>query len=200
MHKAIFLDRDGTLIEENGYICELPQSAIYPFTAEAIRRMRDAGFLVFGITNQSAIARGICTKAQVEKIHRDITGILRKEGAVMEHFYYSPYHPEFNREQYEEKSHWRKPEPGMLRQAAADYNIDLTQSYMIGDSPVDIEAGKNAGCRTVLVLTGKGKESLEILNERNIQPDIITENILTAIEIISAATGHPPGAPLHKLP
>jgi D-glycero-D-manno-heptose 1,7-bisphosphate phosphatase len=185
MNKAIFLDRDGTIIEEKGYICFLRQSEIFPFTAEAVRLMNENHFKVIGITNQSAIARGICTREQVETIHREIINTLAKQKAVIDRFYYCPYHEQGVIPGYRKKSDWRKPEPGMILQAAADFNIDLSQSYMMGDDLIDIETGKNAGCRTVLVLTGKGRETRDMLLEKDIRPDLITENILTAIKEVS---------------
>lgn len=186
MNKAIFLDRDGTIIEEKGYICNLRQSEIFPFTAEAVRLMNENHFKVIGITNQSAVARGICTREQVETIHREIIDTLAAQGAVIHRFYYCPYHEQGVIPGYRKKSDRRKPEPGMILQAAKDFNIDLSQSYMIGDDLIDIETGKNAGCRTVLVLTGKGNETRERLAGINIQPDLITGNILTAIKELLA--------------
>jgi len=184
MKKAIFLDRDGTIIEERDYICQLLESEIFHFTCEAVRLMKINHFKVIGITNQSSIARGICTKDQIETIHREIIGILRKKDAVIDKFYYCPYHPEGSIDEFTKVSEWRKPAPGMILQAAEDFDIDLPESYMMGDDLIDIEAGKNAGCRTVLVLTGKGRMTREKLPESNIQPDIISENILTAIKTI----------------
>ncbi|MCP4157926.1 MAG: HAD family hydrolase [bacterium] len=182
MNKAFFLDRDGVIIEEKSYICQLSQSEIFPFTCDAIKRMNAAGYKVIGITNQSAIARGICTVEQVETIHEEITRILAENGAVIDKFYYSPFHVDGVVPQFSKKSDRRKPAPGMLLQAAKDFNIDLSQSYMVGDSEVDILAGKNAGCKTILVRTGKGPQTLEALKKKNILPDIITDNILTAIK------------------
>lgn len=181
MNRAIFLDRDGTLIEERGYICSLEQSEIFPFTAEAVRLMKQKGFLVFGISNQSAVARGICTREEVENIHAEITTALAKEGAVIDKFYYCPYHPEGTVPEYRKRSDLRKPEPGMILQAAKEFDLDLSLSYMIGDDLIDIEAGKNAGCRTVLVLTGKGREMTAKATAVGPLPNLVTENILTFI-------------------
>jgi D-glycero-D-manno-heptose 1,7-bisphosphate phosphatase len=184
MNRAIFLDRDGVIIEEKGYICSLSQSVIFPFVGEAVRMMNESGFKVIGVTNQSAIARGYCTKDQVETIHREIIETLAKEGAVIDRFYYCPFLPGGTVPEYTKVSDLRKPAPGMILQAAADFDIDLSESYMMGDNIIDIETGINAGCKTVLVLTGKGGEMRKILEEKNIRPDLITENILTAIKMI----------------
>jgi D-glycero-D-manno-heptose 1,7-bisphosphate phosphatase len=148
--------------------------------------MQENHFKVIGITNQSSIARGICTIEQVERIHRQIIRILEKKGAVIDRFYYCPYHPEGTLSEFRKVSTGRKPAPGMILQAATDFNIDLSESYMMGDDRIDIETGKNAGCQTVLVLTGKGRMNRQqILAKKNQpQPDIISENILTAIKTI----------------
>ncbi len=187
MNRAIFLDRDGTIIEEKGYICSLSQSAIFPFTFEAVRKMNSAGFKVIGITNQSAIARGICTKEQVERLHADICKELLTEQAEFQRFYYCPFHPEGAVREYRQRHSWRKPQPGMILQAAVDFALHLPGSYMMGDDVIDIEAGKNAGCKTVLVLTGKGLDTRQILAQRGIVPDLTADNILTAIEKIISA-------------
>jgi D-glycero-D-manno-heptose 1,7-bisphosphate phosphatase len=184
MNKAIFLDRDGTIIEERGYICDLSESEIFPFTYEAVRLMNKNHFKVIGITNQSSVARGICTMEQVERTHREIIGILEKKGAVIDKFYYCPYHPEGALPEFKKVSMLRKPAPGMILQAAKDFNIDLSESYMMGDDLIDIKTGKKAGCRTILVLTGKGHMNRQRLQKKNIQPDIISKNILTAIKTI----------------
>lgn len=177
MNKAIFLDRDGVIIEEKGYISSLSQSAVFPFSAEAIGLMNRAGFLVIGITNQSAIHRGLATVREVEQIHRVIQEQLLSghPEALIHRFYYCPFYP----------SHpWRKPLPGMIHQAARDFDIDLSESYMMGDSVIDIQAGQNAGCKTALVLTGKGADTESQLKQLNLTPDFITENIHTATKLL----------------
>jgi D-glycero-D-manno-heptose 1,7-bisphosphate phosphatase len=183
-NKAIFLDRDGTIIEEKGYISGLRQSYIFPFSAAAVRYMNEHQFKVIGVTNQSAISRGICTPAQVEAIHSEITETLAQEGAIIDRFYYCPFHPDFKIPEYMHLAYFRKPLPGMLFKASIDFNLDLSKSYMIGDDVSDITAGKLAECKTVLVLTGKGQKAREELLARNIKPDLISENILTAIKEI----------------
>jgi D-glycero-D-manno-heptose 1,7-bisphosphate phosphatase len=184
MNKAIFLDRDGTIIDELGYVCHLALEKIFPFAFEAIKQMNKKGFKVIGITNQAAIARGICTQEEVEKLNNDLQSALNEKGAHLDRIYYSPYHPNFQQQRFKQLKNWRKPEPGMILQAAEDYGISLSQSYMVGDSAIDIIAGKNAGCKTILILSGKGQETNKELIQLNIKPNIITENILTACEHI----------------
>jgi len=185
MNKAIFLDRDGTIIEERGYICHLSRSEIFPFSFEAVRRMNKNHFKVIGITNQSAIARGICTQEQVENLHAEIREKFLNREVVIDKFYYCPFHLDGVIEKFKKSHPCRKPAPGMLIQAAKDFDIDLSQSYMMGDNLIDIQAGKNAGCKTVLVLTGKGLQTRQRLGKENITPDLISENILTAINEIT---------------
>ncbi|NIM17083.1 MAG: HAD-IIIA family hydrolase [Candidatus Aminicenantes bacterium] len=186
MNRAIFLDRDGTIIEERGYICHLSESEIFPFAFEAVRQMNQHHFKVIGITNQSAIARAICTQEQVETMHAEIREAFLQRQAVIETFYYCPYHADGVVEEFKKNHPWRKPSPGMLLQAAVDYNIDLLESYMMGDDTIDIQAGKNAGCKTVLVLTGKGRQTREKLKQNRISPDLTAENILIAFNKIIA--------------
>lgn len=183
-NKAVFLDRDGTLIEEQGYICHLSQSRIFPFAFDAVRRMNEKGYMVIGITNQSSIARGICTVEQVETIHTEIQRQFLNRGCKIERFYYCPYHEEAKIEKFRGKHSWRKPSPGMLLQAAKDFDIDLSASYLMGDHMTDIQAGLNAGCKTVLVLTGKGEQYRPILEENKISPGYITGNIFTAVDTL----------------
>jgi D-glycero-D-manno-heptose 1,7-bisphosphate phosphatase len=178
MNKAIFLDRDGTIIEEKGYICKLSESEIFPFAFDAVKRMNAQGFKVIVVTNQSSIARGICKKEDVEKMHADIQYEFEKNNAHIHRFYYCPYHKNGIIEEFKIEHPWRKPEPGMLLQAAKDFNLDLSASYMIGDDTIDIFAGINAGSKTTLILTGKGKETKKKLQDLNIKPDFISENIL----------------------
>jgi len=185
-NKAIFIDRDGTLVRLVDHCCRLEQTEIFDFSAEAVRRFKKMGFKVIVVTNQSAVARGICSVAEVEQFHRDVSEILKKEGAVLDGFYYSPYHPQGEIEEFKRSHPWRKPNPGMLLQAAEDFELDLSQSFMIGDNSGDIEAGINAGCKTVLVLTGWGERYREKLKQKGITPDIISENLLTAVADIDS--------------
>lgn len=189
MHsKAIFLDRDGTLIEDRGFICDFSQVAIFPFAVEAVRMMKKSNFKVIVVTNQSAIARGICSESQVREIHRQLKNFFLDRGAVIDDFYYSPYHEDGIVDKYKKQHESRKPAPGMILQAAENYNLDLDQSFLIGDSECDILAGMNAGCKSILVLTGKGEQVKKEIKEKKIKPYLITPNILTAAEYIIPET------------
>jgi D-glycero-D-manno-heptose 1,7-bisphosphate phosphatase len=185
MNKAIFLDRDGTLIAEKGYICEPREVEIFPFAFAAVRLMKEHHFNVIVVTNQSAVARGICRPEQVESLHRFLREEFLKRAAVIERFYYCPYHTEGTIKAFKKKHPWRKPSPGMLLQAAEDFNIDLSHSYMMGDNLIDLQAGREAGCKTVLVLTGKGGETQKLLEKEKLSPDLVSPDIFTAIKEIT---------------
>ncbi|UCC30727.1 MAG: HAD family hydrolase [Phycisphaerales bacterium] len=150
---AVFLDRDGTIIEDIGYIGDPDDVRLIPDAAEAIRRISQAGYLVVIVSNQSGVARGLFDEAALSGVHARLEALLRAEGAGLDGAYYCPYldSRETKVEAYRRDSELRKPNPGMLRQAARDLNIDLSRSWMIGDSPSDVEAGRRAGCETILI-------------------------------------------------
>jgi D-glycero-D-manno-heptose 1,7-bisphosphate phosphatase len=184
MSRAVFLDRDGTLIREKGFICHFQEAEVFPFSPDALKIMNTSGFRVIVITNQSAIGRGICTESQVKILHSDLADYFAREGAVIDAFYYSPFLPDAPVPEFRRIDESRKPAPGMILQAARDFGIELSQSYMIGDSTRDIQAGKRAGCQTVLVLTGNGQKALKELGDMNLEPDWVGENLLAAISDI----------------
>jgi len=151
MKRAAFLDRDGTLIADPGYVTEWAQVRLLPGVPAALRRLRAAGYLLVVVTNQSAVARGLCSEEQVRELHRRLGEELARAGAGIDAFYYSPYHPDGVIPAYRRDHPSRKPAPGMLQAAATDLGLDLPASFMIGDSLRDVEAGRAAGCRTVLL-------------------------------------------------
>lgn len=155
MVRAVFLDRDGTINIEKDYLCHIDDFEFIPGTPEAIRRLNQAGFLVIVVTNQSGVARGYYTEEDVEILHRQIDRHLALSGAHVDAWLYCPHHPS-GRGSYGLPCSCRKPLPGMLTEAARRYDIDLTNSIMIGDKLDDIAAGQAAGCRTILVRTGYG--------------------------------------------
>ena len=184
MNRAIFLDRDGTLMQDKGYICHFREVDIYPFSLPALRKISEHGFLTVIVTNQSAIARGICTEEQVRQVHREIQRYCRERGAIIDAIYFSPYLENGTVAQYRKKDLSRKPGPGMILQAASDFRIDPGSSWMIGDNFGDIVAGKRAGCKTALVLTGKGPEAKIELGNNGINPDLVAANLLVAVDSI----------------
>lgn len=156
MMRAVVLDRDGTLIEEAGYPSSLERLVFFPYTVDAVRLLNQAGFLVVLATNQSGVARGIVEESFVLEAHACIAARLEAGGARLDAQYYCPHHPEGIRAEYRRACDCRKPAPGMLRRAAADLDVDLTRSFVVGDRWHDIAAGTAVGAQSVLVRTGYG--------------------------------------------
>lgn len=153
--KAVFVDRDGTLNVHKGYITSPADIELIKGSAEAINILHKLGYLVIMITNQPVIARGECSLDELNKIHSRLSILLSDKGAFIDRIYFCPHHPnkgfDGEIEEYKIVCNCRKPAPGLILQAQKDFNIDLSESYMVGDSTVDIEAGKNSGCIPVYV-------------------------------------------------
>jgi D-glycero-D-manno-heptose 1,7-bisphosphate phosphatase len=153
--KAICLDRDGTINRYVGYLRSIDDFVLLPGVAEAIRKINQSGYLAIVVTNQPVVARGDITISQLEEIHKKMETLLGRSGAFVDAIYYCPHHPDkgFQGERVELKfdCDCRKPKPGMLLRAAADFNVNLSQSWMVGDDRRDIETGKNAGCKTAYI-------------------------------------------------
>ena len=152
--KAVFLDRDGTINEECGYLHRIEDCRFIEGVLTAVARLNDAGYLVVVVTNQSGIARGYYGAAELNELHRYMSEVLAAAGARVDAWYHCPHHPEHSGADAD--CNCRKPFPGMLLQAAADLDIDLAGSWMIGDKIADVDAGHAAGCRSLLVATGYG--------------------------------------------
>ncbi len=150
-NKAVFLDRDQTLIEDPGYINHPSQVRLLPSVAQALIQLKKMGYLLVVVSNQSGVARGLVTEEVLQQIHHQLKKLLADEGAYLDAIYYCPFHPEGVIPKYRCESDLRKPNPGMLLKAAQDLSIDLSRSWMIGDSFRDIEAGIRAGCKTILI-------------------------------------------------
>lgn len=169
LSRAVFLDRDGTMAPDVNY-CSRPEDFnLFPETARAIRRLNKLGFKVIVITNQSGVARGYFDENTLAKIHEKMTRELSKDGAHIDGIYYCPHHPEDN-------CACRKPQPGMILQAAKEHNIDLKKSFMVGDSQADIELGKAVSCKTVLIRSLK--------TDVRAQPDVAVTNLIDAADKI----------------
>ena len=149
--KAAFLDRDGTIVVHTPYLSSPEQLKLLPHAVEGIRLFNDHDYLIIVVTNQSGVARGYFDEQSLIQIHEKLKKILIREKAEVDAFYYCPHHAEGVVEEYSVPCDCRKPRPKMLFDAARQYNIDLSQSIMIGDSPADILAGKEAGCKSVLI-------------------------------------------------
>jgi len=170
--KAVFVDRDGTLIEEVNFLSRVEDLALFPYTDEAVRMLKDRGYLVIVVTNQSGIGRGIYAQADMHTVHDEIQ---RRLDGQIDGFYFCPHLPD-------EGCQCRKPNLGMIIDACADFDIDLKNSWLVGDKDLDVETGLNAGTRTVMVLTGYGDVHSKILKR---QPDTIVSNLLEAARSIT---------------
>ena len=178
---AVFIDRDGTLNEDPGYLSDPAEVVLYPDTGEALALLKKYGFLLIVISNQSGIARGLMTAKEVDAVNDRINFYLGEYKVKIDAFYYCPAHPDFSSE---EECKCRKPSPKLLFDAASEFNVDLQKSYFIGDTATDIECGKNAGIKTILVRTGKGEESFSILQKENNFPTFVADNLLNASKFI----------------
>lgn len=169
--KAVFIDRDGTLIEEVNFLSRVEDLRLFSFTADAVRLLKESGFLVVVVTNQSGIARKLYDESAMHTIHDHIQNDLAEK---LDGFYFCPHLPD-------EGCHCRKPNLGMIEAACGDFEIDLENSWMIGDKEIDVQTGINAGIRTAMVLTGYGRADVERLLQK---PDVVAEDLLTAVETI----------------
>lgn len=176
--RAIFLDRDGTINEYVGFLTNINDFKLIDNVSEAIKLINSSFFLSIVVTNQPVIARGEVSLSELDEIHNKMETLLGMKGAYIDDIYFCPHHPdkgfEGERKEYKIECDCRKPKPGMLIKAAQKYNIDLAQSWMIGDGKLDVQAGKNAGCKTIYI--GKKDDSLE--------SDYTADNLLEAIRII----------------
>jgi D-glycero-D-manno-heptose 1,7-bisphosphate phosphatase len=172
---AVFLDRDGTINEDPGYLGDPNNVKLFPGTGEALSLLQNKlNFKLIVISNQSGIARGIITKEMVDSVNRRINELLSADNAKIDAFYYCPFHPDFSAA---EKCTCRKPSPELVLKAARNLNIDLSGSYFVGDAVTDIECGFNARLKTILVKTGYGVESFSILQKQNKFPTFVAKNI-----------------------
>ena len=176
--RAIFLDRDGVINKYVGFLRRIDDFELLDGAADAIKQINKSGYLAVVVTNQPVIARGEITVDELEEIHNKMETLLGAQGAYIDALYYCPHHPDkgFEGEVEELKINCdcRKPKPGMLLAAAADFNIDLSNSWMIGDGKNDVDCGQAAGCRTVFI--GEASDGCE--------PDMTAENLLAAVEEI----------------
>jgi D-glycero-D-manno-heptose 1,7-bisphosphate phosphatase len=149
--RAIFLDRDGTIVEDVDFLICVEDMHVLPRAPEALRLLKEAGFLLVVVTNQSAIARGWLTEAGLAAVHAELNRRLAQQGAAIDAFYHCPHLPGAALERYNRECECRKPGVGLLEQAAREWRLDLRRSYMVGDSERDMEAGRRAGCATILI-------------------------------------------------
>jgi D-glycero-D-manno-heptose 1,7-bisphosphate phosphatase len=182
--RAVFIDRDGTLNEDIGYVSAPDELVIYPWAAEAVRLINESGLLTVVITNQSGIARGMYNEATLGSIHSRMIEELASKGARIDAVYYCPHHPEVGDARYRTACECRKPRTGMLDRAAREHDVDLAQSFVIGDKASDMKLAESAGARAALVLTGYGRETFAHPDRWPCAPEIVAENLLEAVKRI----------------
>lgn len=173
MKQAVFLDRDGTINREVGFLSDPDMLELLPGVVEAIKMLNENGWLVVVVSNQSGIGRGYFTREMVKRVHQRVRDMLADQRVCLDAIYYCPHRPDAGCD-------CRKPEIGLLRQAVADFGIDLSRSYVVGDKPSDMEMGHRAGCGTVLVLTGYGGGT----QDRITHVDFVAPDLCSAVHWI----------------
>lgn len=183
--RVVFLDRDGTVADEVGYVNHLSRFRLYPWSAEAIRRIHAARLAAVVVTNQAGVARGYFPEALIKEVNAKMQKELTEVGAALDGIYYCPHHPEVGEPPYRQRCRCRKPLPGMLEQAAKDLNLELDGSVMIGDRYLEVEMAHRLGLRAALVLTGYGRGEYEYQRHQWPRPpDWVADNLLDAVEKI----------------
>ncbi len=179
-HRAVFMDRDGTVNREVGHVDRLEKFELLSGTAEAIQRLNARGFKAVVVTNQSGVARGYFTEDFIQGLHRQLEAHLARHGARLDGIYYCPHSPEAD-------CGCRKPVPGMLLKAAAELDIDLGRSYVVGDKQVDVELAHRVGASGILVLTGyAGQEPGRDPAHPPVRPDYVARDLLDAVDWVLA--------------
>jgi D-glycero-D-manno-heptose 1,7-bisphosphate phosphatase len=189
---AVFLDRDGTLIEEVDYLERVEQVALYSWSIDGVRLLNRAGIRVFVVTNQAGVARGYFTESVVADVHRHIDSLLASGGARIDAYYYCPHHPEGTVETYRRSCECRKPGRGLVDRAVREFGIDPSRSFVVGDRWLDIQLARAVGARAVLVRTGFGSTA-ERQQPSNVTADAIADNLVDAANWI---LGHTPAGKL----
>ncbi|MCL2459505.1 MAG: HAD family hydrolase [Desulfobulbus sp.] len=185
LRPAVFLDRDGTINEQMGYINHLSRFRLLPGVGKAIRLLNEYGLPVVVATNQSGLARGYFPASLLNAVHAEMVRLLALDGARIDGLYVCPHHPEAKEEQYRLACSCRKPKTGLLTQAARDMGLDLTRSYMVGDRWSDLRCGAAAGVTPLLVLTGYGRGDLLYIGPgQAVQPAHVAEDLAMAVQWI----------------
>lgn len=183
--RAVFLDRDGTINEEVGYLNHLSRFKFIRGVVQGLKIINNLGLLAIVITNQSGVARGFFDEKFLKKLHLTMLNSLKKSGARIDAIYYCPHHPHGSVKKYVIKCNCRKPATGLVEKAINDYNVSLKNSYYVGDQKRDIEFGKRLGLKTILVKTGYGRGELYFKKFNNrLKPDYIADDLLGAAKWI----------------
>ncbi|MEW6264671.1 MAG: D-glycero-beta-D-manno-heptose 1,7-bisphosphate 7-phosphatase [Thermodesulfobacteriota bacterium] len=182
---AVFLDRDGTINEQMGYINHLDRFIMLPGVDRAVSRLNEAGLPVVVVSNQSGVARGYFPEELVNRVNEMMVELLARAGARLDAVYYCPHHPRAEVAAYRRECDCRKPKPGLLLRAAADLGLDLTRSFAVGDRTSDLKAARAVGAKAILVLTGYGRGEREyVLPHQDVRPDWVAEDLMSAVEWI----------------
>lgn len=187
MKPAVFLDRDGTVCEEMGYLNDESRMRVFPFSGRAIRRLNEAGYEVIIVTNQGGVARGYFPESFLGKVHRKLRRELARSGARLSGIFYCPHHPAGEVAPYAVQCDCRKPSPGLVKIAARKFGLDLERSFVVGDKIVDVELARRVGARGILVETGYGRGEVRFRRKTwTVQPDYIARDLAGAARWILA--------------
>jgi D-glycero-D-manno-heptose 1,7-bisphosphate phosphatase len=184
VRRAVFLDRDGVLIEEVHHLHRREDVRLLPGAAQAVRALREAGWVAIVVTNQSAVARGLCSEEDLAGIHAELAAQLAAGGAAYDDLFYCPHHPTEGVGRYRIECACRKPLPGMLLEARSRHDLDLGASWLVGDKRLDVEAAHRAGCRAILVRTGYGSRELAVGLAELERPDAVCADLAEAAELL----------------
>jgi D-glycero-D-manno-heptose 1,7-bisphosphate phosphatase len=182
-NRAVFVDRDGTLIEEVGYLDRPERVELYPWTIDAIRALNRTGFRVVMVTNQSGVARGFFTEEVVASVHEHMAALLAAGGAHIDAYYYCPHHPDGKIDRYAVRCDCRKPARGLIDRAVQELQVDPAASFVIGDRWLDVELAHVVGARGILVRTGYGLTE-EARPRDRVTADAIVDNFIAGVSWI----------------
>ena len=184
-NRAVFLDRDGTINEEVGYVNHIERFTLIPRVGQAIRLLNQHGIKIVVVTNQSGVARGYFPESLIHLVHQKMQDLLKMDGAYLDGIYYCPHHPDVGEPPYRQKCRCRKPNMGLIEEAVKELDIACSQSYAVGDRSGDIEFGHLFGAKTILVLTGYGKGEWEFHRDQwNVKPDYVAQDLYEAVQWI----------------
>lgn len=182
---AVFMDRDGTISEEVGYVNHPSRYRVFPFSTQAVRLLNERGWLAILVTNQAGVARGYFTEDLIGEVHGVLKEELERGGACLDAIYYCAHHPSVGEPPFRLDCDCRKPRPGLIRRASEEFDIDLARSWMIGDRYSDIVLAHNAGVRSAFVMTGYGRGEWEYQRSAwQHQPELVADNLLEAVRKI----------------
>ena len=184
-NKAVFIDRDGTINEEVGYVNHLERFFLLPRVGEAIRLLNEQGLKAVVVTNQAGVARGYFPESLVHLVHRKLEDLLEREGAYLDGIYYCPHHPDAGMPPYRQRCRCRKPETGLVEEASRALDLDCSKSYVVGDRGNDLEFAHRIGAKGILVLTGYGKGEWAYCQDQwKVKPAWVAQDLYDAVQWI----------------